>query len=51
MSNFIRNAKRSISLSPNRKQRKVLRKFSELVKALEQAASLLQDKTSVRNSS
>ena len=50
MSNFIRNTKRNIFLPPNRKQRKAIHKFSELVKALEQAASLLQDKASVRNS-
>lgn len=50
MSNFIRNSKRSIFLPPNRKQRKALHKFRELVKALEQVSSLLQDKASVRNS-
>jgi len=48
MSNFIRNVKRSIFLPPNRKQRKALHKFRELVKSLEQVSSLLQDKASVR---
>jgi len=46
MSNFIRNVKRSIFLPPNREQRKALHKFRELVKALEQVSSLLQDKAS-----
>jgi hypothetical protein len=51
MSNLIRNLKRTISIQPNRKQRKVLHKLRQLVELLEQASSSLQDKSSVRNSS